>query len=81
MFSTALVGAVGLADKLIVDENEATDTDRANGFDIADYIISELCLNKPVNEIQSYFSPTLQSMIDKNQALFVLINELQLKEV
>ncbi len=61
-------------------EDEATDTDRVNGLDIADFIISELCSNKPVFKIQSNFSPTLQSMIDRNKALLVLINGLQLEE-
>ena len=61
-------------------EDEATDTDRVNGLDIADFIISELCSNKPVFEIQSNFSPALQSMIDRNKALLVLINGLQLEE-
>ena len=90
-------------------EEEATDNDRANGLDIADYIISELKfpLSKSNNtnfpltlervstgqerwrgvrgevipEIQSRFSPILQSMIDKNKALFLLINGLHLEEV
>jgi hypothetical protein len=62
-------------------EDEASDLDRANGLDIADYIISELCSNKPVTEIQSFFSPTLQSMIERNKALLILVNGLQLDEV
>jgi len=71
-------------------EEEATDTDRTNGLDIADYIITEL--KSPLSsrrgvgsevfpEIQSFFGPTLQSMIDKNKALLILINGLQLEEV
>jgi len=62
-------------------EDEATVSDRANGFDIADFIITEFKSNKTVPEIQSCFSHTLQVMIDKNKALFVLINGLQLEEV
>ncbi|MDD4991171.1 MAG: DUF6371 domain-containing protein [Paludibacter sp.] len=62
-------------------EDEATDTDRANGLDIADFIITELKLKKTSLEIQSYFSPSLQSMIDKNKALLILINGLQLEEI
>jgi len=62
-------------------EDEATDTDRANGLDIADYIISGLKSKKTIPEIQSFVSPTLQSMIEKNKALLVLINGLQLEEV
>lgn len=60
-------------------ENEASNTDRANGLDKADFIISELCLSKSVSEIQSYFSPDLQSMIEKNKTLSVLIVGLELK--
>ena len=71
-------------------EDIATPEAKANGFDIADYIIAEL--KSPLSsrrgvggevfpEIQSFFSPTLQSMIDKNKALFLLINGLQLEEV
>jgi ketopantoate reductase len=60
--------------------NETTITDRANGLDIADFIISKLKSKKNTLEIQSYFSPTLQSMIEKNKALLVLINGLELKE-
>ena len=62
-------------------EDEATDSDRTNGLDIADYIISELKTKKTIPEIQSFFSPTLQSMIDKNKALLVLINGLELEEI
>lgn len=62
-------------------EDEASDSDRANGFDIADFIISELKSKKAIPEIQSFFSPTLQSMIEKNIALFVLINSLELEEI
>jgi hypothetical protein len=62
-------------------EDEATDTDRANGLDIADFITAELKSKKTTPEIQSFFSPTLQSMIEKNKALSILINGLQLDEV
>ena len=48
-------------------EAEATDTERANGLDIADYIISELKSKKSVPEIQSHFSPVLQAMIEKTR--------------
>ncbi len=60
-------------------EDEATDLDRVNGLDIADFIITELKSNKATLEIQSHFSPALQSMIDKNKALLVLINGLELE--
>jgi len=62
-------------------EDESTDTDRANGLDIADFVIAELKSKKTTPEIQSFFSPILQSMIDKNNVLLVLINGLQLDEV
>jgi len=62
-------------------EDEATDTDRANGLDIADYIIAEIKSKKATLEIQSFFSPTLQSMIEKNKALLILKNGLELEEV
>jgi len=62
-------------------EDEATETDRANGLDIADFIISELKSNKTIPEIQSFFSPALQSMIEKNKALLTLINGLALEEI
>ena len=62
-------------------EDEATDTDRANGLDIADFIIAEFKSKKTMSEIQSCISPTLQSMIDKNKALLILINGLQLEEI
>ncbi len=53
-------------------ENEANDTERANGLDIADFIIAELKQKKGEIEIQSYFCPLLQSMIEKNKTLLVL---------
>jgi len=62
-------------------EDEATNSDRANGLDIADFIIAELKSNKTTLEIQSFFGPVLQSMIDKNKALLSLINGLELVEI
>ena len=62
-------------------EDEATETDRANGLDIADFIIAELKSKKTIPEIQSFFSPALQSMIEKNMALLTLINGLALEEI
>lgn len=62
-------------------EDEATNSDRANGLDIADFIIAELKSNKTTLEIQSFFGPVLQSMIDKNKALLSLINGLELEEI
>lgn len=62
-------------------EDEATNSDRANGLDIADLILTELKSNKTTLEIQSFFGPVLQSMIDKNKALLSLINGLELEEI
>lgn len=71
-------------------EDEASDSDRANGLDIADYTIAELKFplssgrrvrGEVFPEIQSYISRTLQSMIEKNKALLVLINGLALEEI
>lgn len=70
-------------------EEEATDIDRGNGLDIADYIIAELTPlssrrragGEVISEIQETFSSTLQSMIEKNKALLVLIDGLELVEI
>ena len=62
-------------------EDEATNSDRANGVDIADYFISELKSKKTFPELHSYFSPALQYMIERNKELLVLINGLDLEEV
>jgi hypothetical protein len=62
-------------------EDEATNVERMNGLDIADYIISELKSKKTVPQIQSYVSPTLQSMIEKNKALLILIKKLGFEEI
>lgn len=61
-------------------EDEAMDIDRANGLDIADFIITELKSKKTTLDIQSFFSPTLQLMIEQNKALLILISGLQLDE-
>jgi len=50
-------------------------------LDIADFIITELKSNKTIPKIQSWFSPILQKMIDKNKALSVLIVGLKLEEI
>jgi Domain of unknown function (DUF6371) len=62
-------------------ENEATDTDRVNGFDIADYLIEELKNNTNQTQIRTRFSPGLELMIEGNKALLILINGLDLQEV
>jgi type I restriction enzyme R subunit len=62
-------------------EDEATDTDRTNGLDIADYIITELTTKKTTPKIQNSFSPTLEKMIKTNKALSVLIKRFQLEEL
>ena len=62
-------------------EDEASDLDRINGLDIADFIIPELKSKKTIPEIQSSFSPILQTMIEKNKSLLVLIKGLELEEI
>jgi len=62
-------------------ENEATDTDRINGLDIADFIIAELTSKKTSQEIQKIFSQKLQSMIETNKGLLILIDGLELEEI
>ena len=71
-------------------EDEATFIDRANGLDIADFIITELKFSissksggsgKVFPEVQSYFSPTLQALIQKNKTLNILISRLNLIEI
>jgi len=52
-----------------------------NGLDIADFIIAELKSKKTIPDIQSWFSPMLQKMIDNNKALSVLIDGLKLEEI
>lgn len=61
-------------------EVEANEYDRANGFDIADFIISEINQNKKIPDIQNFFSKALQYMIEKNKTLLILINGLHLEE-
>jgi len=71
-------------------EDEATDTDRSNGLDIADYIIEEmkapLSLRRGVGgevitQIQSRFTHELVQMIKTNPALLILIDKLQLVQI
>ena len=62
-------------------EVEATNIDRENGLDIADYIIMELNSKKTTFEIQKSFSPQLETLIRKNDALLFLIIGLRLEEM
>ena len=62
-------------------EDIASPQAQANGFDIADYMIEELKSNNSIPRIQSCFSPSLQSMVDKNKALLFLIDKLGLIEI
>jgi hypothetical protein len=62
-------------------EDIATPEAKVNGFDIADYLIEELKNKTNQIQIHSRFSPILESMIEKNNALLVLINGLDLQEV
>jgi hypothetical protein len=64
-------------------EDIATPEAKANGLDIADYLIEQLRKRnqEPLQAIQSDFTPELELMIDRNKALLVLINGLNLEEV
>lgn len=62
-------------------EDRATETQRSEGLDIADYIIEELKTKTKTEVIQNRFTPKLQSMINKNPALLILINGLELVSV
>ena len=62
-------------------EDIATETQRSEGLDIADYIIDELKAKTKIDEIQSRFSQKLQSMIEINPALLLLIDRLKLEEI
>jgi len=64
-------------------EDIATPEAKAKGLDVADFMIEQLSKTKaePVLEIQSHFSPTLQSLLEINPALFILINRLNLEEI
>lgn len=70
--------------KIIVSsllENIATDEEKENGLDIADYIIKELKTKTSIGEIQKRFSSELKSMIEKNNALLTLIEKMDLVEI
>jgi hypothetical protein len=62
-------------------EDLATEVQRSEGLDIADYLIEELRNKTNQTQIQSRFNPILESMIQRNNALLVLINGLDLEEV
>lgn len=62
-------------------EEIATEAQRSKGLDIADYIIEELNNKTNQTHIQNPFTPELQSMIDENPVLLILINKLQLEEI
>ena len=64
-------------------ENIASESQRSDGLDIADFMIEQLrkidIELEPVME--SYFSPELQSMIERNTALLIIIDRLKLEEI
>ena len=62
-------------------EDRATETQRSEGLDIADYIIEELKAKTKTEIIQSRFSSKLQSMTEENPALLILIDRLELEEI
>ena len=61
-------------------EDIATLEAKANGFDIADYLIEELKNITNQTQIQSRFTLELEQMIETNPALLILIDKLQLEE-
>jgi hypothetical protein len=62
-------------------ENEAIEADRANGFDIADYIIEEMKTNTIQTQIKSRFGHELEQMIATNPVLLILIDKLELVQI
>lgn len=67
-------------------EDIATPEAKAQGLDVADYIINQLTNKQHViikveTQVQSRFTPELQSMIEANKSLEILIKKLQLVEV
>lgn len=67
-------------------EKEATPKAKALGLDVADFMINQLKNKKSetqseILKIQSRFTPELQSIIETNPALLVLIDKLELVEV
>ena len=64
-------------------EDIATPEAKADGLDLADYLIEQLRKRnyEPLQAIQSHFTPELQSLIQENPALFLLIGSLELEEI
>ena len=63
-------------------EDIATTEAKAKGLDVADFMIDQLRkMNlEPIPVVQSRFTPELQSMIEENPALLILIDRLELEE-
>jgi len=64
-----------------IPEGIATPEQRAKALDIADYMIEKWKTKTSEKQIQSPFTPELQSMIEKNKSLLVLLNNLALEEL
>jgi len=62
-------------------EDISTPEAKAKGLDIADYMIEELKTKTNQTLVQSRFTTELQSMIDENPVLLLLIDRLELIEV
>ena len=62
-------------------EETANEAERLAGLDIADYIIKELRNNVPKIKIRQQFSPEVEYLIQKNNALLILIDRFELVEV
>jgi hypothetical protein len=59
-------------------EQIATDEERENGFDIADYLIREI---KEPAQIRQRFSNEIESLINQNEAMLYLIETFDLEAV
>ena len=64
-------------------EDIATPEAKADGLDLADYLIEQLRKRnyEPLQAIQSHFTPELQSLIQENPALLLFIDGLKLEEI
>jgi len=64
-------------------EDIATPEAKADGLDIADYLIEQLNKINPVHvpQVESKFTSELEFMINENPALYILIDRLQLVEI
>ena len=62
-------------------EDIATPEAKAQGLDVADYLINQLRSKTPDTEKQNQFSGVLNDFINRNKAVKILIDKLQLSEI